>query len=294
MAFRTILIEKAVNVRLDLNNIIVNYENEKYWISIDEISILIIDDPRCNVSLNVLSYLCEKGVTMLFCDSSHMPIGTLETLYTHSRATKRIIQQINWDNDTKEFLWTEIVKHKIKNQLCNLEINNRNSKVEIINSLYNSIDLGDTQNREGTISRIYFKELFGDSFKRFNEDLVNYSLNYIYQIIRSKIAQEIVAYGYLPSLGIHHKSELNSFNLADDLIEPFRAICDYYVHDILINSTEDFLTPEIKHKLVDILNSSINYNNSKYKIYVVIQFYVQNIFSFLETGNVDKLIFPLL
>jgi CRISPR-associated protein Cas1 len=294
MAFRTILIEKALNVRLDLNNIVVNYENEKYWINVDEISILIIDDPRCNVSLNVLSYLCEKGITMLFCDSSHMPVGALETLYTHSRSTKKIMQQINWDKETKEILWTEIVKSKIKNQIYNLEKDNKTLKIEMINSLYNSIDKGDSQNREGTISRIYFKEFFGDSFKRFNEDLVNYSLNYIYQIIRSKIAQEIVAYGYLPSLGVHHKSELNSFNLADDLIEPFRAICDYYVHDILVNSTDNFLTPEIKHKLVDILNIYINYNNFKYKIYVVIQFYVQNLFSFLETGDISKLIFPSL
>ncbi len=294
MAFRTVLIEKAVNVRLDLNNIVVNYENEKFWINIDEISVLIIDDPRCNVSLNVLAYLCEKGVTMLFCNSSHMPIGALETLSMHSRASKKIKQQIEWEEYTKKTLWTNIVKSKISNQMDTLVKVKKVDKVEQIKSLIKLVEVDDPKNREGTVSRIYFKELFGETFKRFDEDLINYSLNYIYQIIRSKIAQEIVAYGYLPSYGIHHKSEFNSFNLADDFIEPFRAICDYHVYSILSNSIEDYLTPNVKHGLVDILNVNITYNNSKYKLHVAIQFYVQNMFAFLETGDMSKLIFPKL
>lgn len=292
MAFRTVLIEKAVNVRLDLNNIVVNYENEKFWININEISVLIVDDPRCNVSLNVLAYLCQKGICVLFCDSSHMPVGALETLSMHSRSSKRIKQQLEWNEETKEFLWTEIIRNKIQSQIDTLKRNYKYDKVDTIKNLLFSIEQGDPQNREGTVSRIYFRELFGDTFKRFSEDLINYSLNYIYQIVRSKIAQEIVAYGYLPSYGIHHKSEFNAFNLADDFIEPFRPICDYYVNDILANSDEGYLTSEIKYKLVDILNSNITYKNSKYKLHVVIQFYVQGLFSFLETGEVEKIIFP--
>lgn len=294
MAFRTVLIEKAVNVRLDLNNIVVNYENEKFWINIDEISVLIVDDPRCNVSLNVLAYLCEKGITVLFCNSSHMPIGSLQTLSNHSRTSKRIKNQIEWDNYAKEYLWTEIIKCKISNQINTLELLNKYDKIDVISNLLNSVNMNDEQNREGTVSRVYFKEVFGDTFKRFNEDIINFALNFIYQIVRSKISQEIVACGYLPSYGIHHKSEYNSFNLADDFIEPFRPICDFYVYNILSNSIEGYLTSEIKYKLVDILNMPVNFNNSKYKIHVVIQFYVQNLFSFLETGEVSKIKFPLL
>lgn len=292
MAFRTVLIEKAVNVRLDLNNIVVNYEDDKFWINIDEISVIIVDDPRCNVSLNVLSYLCEKGVTVIFCNASHMPIGSLQTLSMHSRTSKRIKQQMDWNEASMNYLWTCIVKAKITSQCKTLEKTNNVNKIDIIYSLLSSIVIGDPQNREGTVSRIYFKELFGDTFIRFNEDIINYALNYIYQIIRSKISQEIVAYGYLPSYGIHHKSELNAYNLADDFIEPFRPICDYYVHDILYNSCDDYLTPEIKHKLVDILNINVKYNGSKFKLHIVMQFYVQNLFSFLETGEANKIIFP--
>jgi len=47
--------------------------------------------------------------------------------------------------------------------------------------------------------------------------------------MRSSIARHIVAYGLNPSFGMWHSSELNNFNLADDLIEPFRPIVDKYV-----------------------------------------------------------------
>ena len=55
MAFRTIYIEKAVKVKLDLNNIVVYYDNSNYYINIDEVSTIIFDDPRCNISLKLLS-----------------------------------------------------------------------------------------------------------------------------------------------------------------------------------------------------------------------------------------------
>ena len=292
MAFRTILIEKALSIRLDLNNLLINYENNKYWIDIDEIATLIVEDPRCTVSLTLLSYLCEKGVNVLFTDSSHMPIGTLQTLVSNSRASKRINNQIGWQKEVTEYLWTSIVESKINNQINTLNKTNNKNKVKMIESLRDSLELGDYQNREGTVSRIYFKELYGNEFKRFNEDLTNYTLNYIYQIIRSKISQEIVASGYIPSIGIHHKSELNQFNLADDLIEPLRPICDYYVYQILEKYKEDYLLPEIKHQLIDILNKRIKYNNQTYKIHTLIQFYVQNMLSFLDIGDIGKLIFP--
>lgn len=292
MAFRTVLIEKALNVRLDLNNIVINYENEKYWIHVDEVSVLVFDDPRCNVSLKTLSYLCEKGISVIFCDGSHMPIGMLETLSTHSRASKKIKQQLEWDSYTNQYLWTEIIKHKIDNQVETLKEFSKIDKIDKIEELKETMELGDPTNHEGIVSRIYFKELFGNDFKRFDEDLVNFCLNYIYQIIRSKIAQEIVAYGYLPSYGIHHKSELNAFNLSDDFIEPFRPICDYYIYKILDESEHNYFSSQIKYELVNILNQEIIYNQCKMKLHIVIQFYVQNMFSFLENGEIKYLKFP--
>ena len=294
MAFRTIYIEKAVKVKLDLNNIVIYYENHNYYINIDEVSTIIFDDPRCNISLKLISSLCESGINVVFNNSSHVPIGSIQSLYNNTRAPKKIKNQINWDLTLQVYLWTEIVKQKINNQIDTLKINNKLEKIEILEKLKSEITLGDLTNKEGIASRVYFKELFGQTFKRFDENIVNYALNYIYQIIRSKIAQEIVASGYIPALGICHKSEFNLYNLADDFIEPFRPLCDYFVNKILNNSIENYLTKEIKRDLVNILNEIIIYKESKYKMHTVIQFYVQSLFAFLETGDISNINFPSL
>lgn len=294
MSFRTIYIEKALKVRLDLNNIVINYEDNNYYINLDEINTIVFDDPRCSVTLKLLSELCEKGINVIFNNGSHMPVGSLQTLYNNTRAPKKIKYQIKWDNEAKIYLWTAIVKAKINNQIMTLKAHSLEEKIATIKKLYDEVDYGDLSNKEGTASRVYFKSLFGNIFRRFDEDIINYSLNYIYQIIRSKIAQEIVASGYIPALGINHKSEFNLFNLADDFIEPFRPICDYYVKKILDDSEEEYLTSEIKKEIVNILNIHIIFKESKYKLHTVIQFYVQSLFNYLETGDLSSIEFPYL
>ena len=63
----------------------------------------------------------------------------------------------------------------------------------------------------------------------------------------------LTVYGFQPCLGLHHDSELNQFNLADDLMEPFRPVADLYV---AANVAEDAaLTPILKGKLVNLLNA---------------------------------------
>lgn len=294
MAFRTIYIEKAVRLRLDLNNIVVNYESDDYYINIDEINTLIVDDPRCNISLRLLSTLCEKGINVIFNDSSHRPIGSLQTLYNHTRAPKKIKMQIAWDKNSQIFLWTEIVKQKIENQILTLKNTDKLNKLGLLEKLKDEITLGDLTNKEGIASRIYFKELFGNTFKRFDENIINYAMNYIYQIIRSKISQEIVSCGYIPALGICHRSEFNLYNLADDFIEPFRPICDYFIYRILERAEKDYLTSEIKRNIINIMNEYVTFKQASYKIHIVIQFYVQTLFKYLETGDITCIAFPKL
>ena len=54
-------------------------------------------------------------------------------------------------------------------------------------------------------------------------------LNYGYAVVRAGIARDLAAQGFHPALGLHHDSVENAFNLADDLIEPFRPLVDLAV-----------------------------------------------------------------
>ena len=69
------------------------------------------------------------------------------------------------------------------------------------------------------------------------------------------MARCLAVYGFLPWLGLHHDNELNQFNLADDLMEPFRPEADLYV---AANVAEDAaMTPGLKGSLVNLLNVDI-------------------------------------
>lgn len=80
-------------------------------------------------------------------------------------------------------------------------------------------------------------------------------MNYGYSIIRGAVARGIVSYGYMPTIGIHHKSELNNYNLADDFIEPFRPIVDLWVK---MNTQEEMeFDKYMRAELVNLLNVDV-------------------------------------
>ena len=66
-------------------------------------------------------------------------------------------------------------------------------------------------------------------FSRQKNCFYNAALNYGYAIIRASIARTLCCFGFLPAFGLCHQNELNSFNLADDIIEPYRPLVDAYV-----------------------------------------------------------------
>ena len=65
--------------------------------------------------------------------------------------------------------------------------------------------------------------------------------------------REIVANGYITQLGLFHDNMFNQFNLASDLMEPFRVLID---QKVLQMKLIDFEHSE-KMQLVDILNQEV-------------------------------------
>lgn len=70
----------------------------------------------------------------------------------------------------------------------------------------------------------------------------------------------LVAHGLLPTIGLFHSSEQNAFNLADDLIEPYRPIVDLHVATAFksdSNNDMQELNPMDKTALVSLLNIDV-------------------------------------
>jgi len=96
-------------------------------------------------------------------------------------------------------------------------------------SMVSLVEAGDASNVEARAAKDYFKLFFGTEFLRSEETTVNAALNYGYAVLRAFVARSQVAYGLLPNVGLHHDSELNAFNLTDDVMEVFRPLCDAMV-----------------------------------------------------------------
>jgi CRISPR-associated protein Cas1 len=146
---------------------------------------------------------------------------------------------------------------KLLNQAKSLALCGKNTAVKSLIKMAETVKSGDTTNREAVGAKVYWKALFGASFKRDKDGGgINAMLNYGYAVVRASVARAICAAGLLPSFGIFHDNKLNPFCLADDFMEPFRPLADIVVYlSAKENKTE--LTPETKKYLADILRIKV-------------------------------------
>ena len=134
---------------------------------------------------------------------------------------------------------------------------------------------GDADNVEATAAQQYFPALFGAGFTRGEESGRNAALNYGYAILRGCVARTLAVYGFIPTLGLHHRSTLNPFNLADDLMEPFRPLIDLLVFRE-IQEQED-LSPSDKRMLFNCLNLDLLVDGRRYTTDYAIERTVQSL-----------------
>ena len=221
---------------------------------LEDISVIILESKQIYFGNSLLSELADYGVVLFSCDSSHLPSGVFFPFHNHSRYAEMATVQIEVGEIFKKRLWQEFVKAKIKNQAEVLKALNKDNADKLFEMVKN-VQSGDAKNTEATAANLYWKSLWHD-FNRNDEcDIRNSALNYGYAIIRGAVARSVVGAGLLPFFVIHHANKLNSFNLADDLMEPFRPFLDYQV---ALMNWEDIteLTPEIKNNLVKVLTEN--------------------------------------
>src|SRR5690606_38070558 len=137
-------------------------------------------------------------------------------------------QQLHIGRPLAKQVWANIVRRKVENQARCLDLTNRKGS-ERLYSYSRRVRSGDPENLEGQAAAEYFRRLIGTSFTRKQESWTNSALDYGYAVLRGGIARGLVAHGFHPGIGIFHDSEQNAFNLADDVIEPFRPIVDLFV-----------------------------------------------------------------
>lgn len=259
MSFKQIFIKNKSYLSYQNNSMSVKNEFTDTLVSLDDIDIIIIENQQTTITSALLSNLAKADISVVFVDDKFNPTAISIGLYKNSRTSKIQKSQININKPRLNRLWQTMIYSKVSNQA---DVLNSIKKDEYLYSLLKRINSGDKNNIEAVSASYYFKELFGKDFYRNNiEDNRNIALNYGYSILRSSIIRYIIAYGLNPSFGMWHSSELNAFNLADDLIEPFRPIVDKYV---LNNVSKNNLISSInKQELVALLYSKVKNNQEQ-------------------------------
>lgn len=283
MSFRTVVITKQSKLSYKNRYLAVKNELEEKYIHLSEIDTIIVDSISVSISSYLLKELSENKINIIFCDEKHNPFGELSSYYSSHNTSKKILMQIKWEEKLKDELWSLIVKNKIINQALLLNKINSNN-YNLLMSYVTEVKKGDKTNREAHAAKVYFNSLFTKSFIRNANDNINAALNYGYSILLSNFNKEIINNGYLTQLGIHHKSEFNQFNLACDLMEPFRPIIDNFVY---YNQTREF-DSKYKLDLINIFNNNYKYLSKNYTLKDIIKMYTKNTLDCLSDNKKYK------
>lgn len=200
-------------------------KEDKVRIHLSEIAILIIESTAVSLTTALLNELTKKKIKVVFCDEKRNPSSELVGYYGAHDTSLKVRKQISWSEEIKTEIWTSIVTEKIKKQAEHLE-ELELPEAELLRGYASEILPADTTNREGHAAKVYFNALFGKSFSRADENSINAALNYGYGVLLSNFTREIVANGYITQIGLSHDNMFNQFNLASDLMEPFRILID--------------------------------------------------------------------
>ena len=262
-------------------NIIVSTEKDGATrVPIDDISVVVLENNYSSMSSAFLSHLAEKNIVLFTCDNSFMPNGIFLPFHQHSRYTEVSNKQLEWSEPFKKSVWKKLITNKIENQIELLEYFGFNTFE--MKPYVSKVKSGDSGNVEAIVASYYWNIIFSNTlhyYTRNMDDIRNSALNYGYAIVRSAVARGLVASGFTPFFGLHHKNKLNSFNLVDDIMEVFRCVVDREVYVMFEEEglADEVLSKEIKRRLISLLESSFIIENKKYSLLSAIDTYIDSL-----------------
>lgn len=220
----------------------------------------------------------------------HEPETLIEPYFPNQRHSALLKMQINLSDDFKNQLWNKMIRQKIDNSSRNLAVLGLEG-VKEIEDFVKLVHDGDKENIEAQAAVAYF-QFYHKGLNRRNEDPVNSALNYGYAIVRSYIIKALISTGFHPALGINHHNEYNNFNLADDLIESWRAMVDQIAYGII--GAEFNLSMKQRRELTGILHRPCKIDGKIMRISTGIELMVDSFRNAVEQNQAELIKLPML
>ena len=290
MSWRTVIVSSHAKLDLQVGFMQIRGDDGVRRVILDEIDVLMIESTAVSLTAALLAELVERKVRVIFCDRKRLPVAELTPCHGCHDSSRRLKMQLEWTREARDCVWQVIVKEKICNQAALLWRIGKRQECDLLLRYAQEIAPGDTTNREGIAAKVYFSGLFGSDFTREKRCDINSALDYGYQVMLSVFAREVAVEGYVTELGIFHDNVYNNYNLASDLIEPFRPLVDAVVRDWFSNLDQEF-DKDLKRKLVGLLHEEVKIDGSSQTVINAIISYTRSVTDALMTGNVSGLRF---
>lgn len=287
MGYRQIFVKRSEKLSYKDNQLVVFKDSEETKIPLEDINYIILEDSTTILTSRLLAEIGKNAVALIICDEKHDPTSILYPFNYHYKQLENLELQLKNTHLLKDELWKLIIIAKITNQKSILEMKTIDEyTIDKLTNFINEVDAGDKGNREGLAAKMYFRSLFGSNFIRHFDDGVNNALNYGYTILTSCLIRQLSAYGLLTYYGINHKSKTNNFNLAYDLVEPFRPIVDKFVFEHLGDLSEE-LTYDVRKELVNLLNDEVIIEGRRCTVEYAMELLVKSYIKALTLGEVN-------
>lgn len=292
MIKQTLMFTLPASLSLKDNQIVIQLKGTEQVVTrpIEDIGVVVVENQQVNMTIPLLNALVENNVSVVFCDKRQMPKSMLMSLDGNTTLQESYRYQIDASQPTKKQLWKQIIECKIRNQAALLRKLDKDA--DVLKPFYSNVKSGDSDNREGLASRIYWPMLMGSGFRREREGpLPNHMLNYGYSILRAATARALIGSGLYPAFGLFHCNRYNAFPLADDVMEPYRPFVDEIVYRLYFDGASTELDKQSKGELLRVLFADVKMDKLTRPLEIALSMTTASLLKVLK-GEQDRIILP--
>jgi CRISPR-associated protein Cas1 len=294
MAWRGVHITQAAWLTLADAQIVVSRDDGEIRLPIEDVAWMVIDTPQVSLSTALLSACMDAGMVIITTDRTHTPSGMMLPFHRHHRQAEIAAMQVAISEPLKKRIWQTVVQGKIANQADALEAVGQDASA--LRAMMRLVGSGDSENVEARAARAYWPRLFIDFIRDDANDKRNALLNYGYAVVRSAVARALVASGLLPAFGVNHASITNAFNLADDMVEPFRPFVDRVVWTLTEQGRTGKGTTSVEERrtLASLLTAEARVGVEKVTLLIATERIAESLVRAMEMGSAPLLLLPRL
>jgi CRISPR-associated protein Cas1 len=293
MAWRGLHLSKPSRLSLADGQIVVAQDDGEVRLALEDVAWVVLDTPQATLTSALLSACMSAGITIIATDETHTPSGITLPFHRHFRQGEIAQAQVAMGAPLKKRLWQNVVRAKILNQAAALDALGRTGAAPL-REMARYVGSGDPENVEARAARDYWSKLWPE-FRREDEgDRRNKLLNYGYAVVRSGVARALVASGLLPAFGLMHASATNAFNLADDVVEPFRPFVDVLAWQTADEGRpgRDDLSLDDRRAMAGVLLKEACIGQENVTLLVAADKGAESLVRAIESGTPDALVLP--